>query len=164
MFKVFLISSTCFIIIHLIHFLFFEINVVLYAALFDATLAPLITLSILYFKGFLRKIQTLCVIISFLCFFIYSILIPTALDRSLSLYILRHIEYNPTTKVTDLHEIVKKDYFIEMQVIEQRINEQIKTGTISVESGCINLTTKGKIISKFSRFYKNHFLKNLVHN
>ncbi len=163
MIKTFILNSFLFVIIHFSHFLLFEINVVLYAALFDSLLATLITLLILFFKGSLSKVPILCSTISFLCFFIYSILVPTALDRSLSLYILRHVETNPRTQVTELTSIVTKDYFSKMLVIEQRINEQIKTGRIEVENGEIKLTTKGELISKFSRFYKNHFLKNLVH-
>ena len=141
---VFFATLIIFIIIHIIHFTSYNIQVVLYSSLLDSIIAISLVAIILYYlkskKIIGLKKSEICLVLlnSFLILSLYSILIPTAIDRSVSLYILNTIDAQTDPyPVSNLDELVKKKYIIEMNVIGQRLIEQKASGRWCKKS-CVN--------------------------
>lgn len=153
--------------IHLFHFYFFKVKVVLYDSVLDAFLSVLISAFITYkrdtmlsrFEILLTKLLVLNSLV------LYCILVPTVLDRSISLYLLRELDtQGQNVTISELEEHARRHYMDDMHVIEQRIKEQVVSGTIEIENEAhVRLTFKGKIAARTSRFYKTYLLKNLEH-
>ena len=149
--------------IYLFHINFFHVNVIFYSAIFDTILATLFTLLILHFVkhlnifSFYEKFQ-----ISIICLLIgysLSITIPTIIDRSLSFYILEKIEQRGGgIKQSSFEEIFVKEYISEYQLVNVRLTEQLMSGTIIIEDGCVKLTEFGKKLASFSQNFRKHFL------
>ena len=141
-----------FFIIHLIHFNFFEVDVVLYSSLFDFLISLLIILIIIYFiksLNFIEKAFTFTLLISFGV--IYSLSIPTIIDRSLSFYILEKIQQRDGGILkSSLNEIFVSEYIQEHKLMDMRLTEQLKSGTVYIDNDCIRLTSRGDFIAKFS--------------
>jgi len=136
--------------------------VVLYSAIFDSTLASIITIIILwnrsYFKLFTRFEKLQIFLIYLLIGYSLSISIPTIIDRSVSIYLIEKIKSNGgSVKKSALKELVK-DYITELQVIEVRLTEQLKSGNIIIENECVKLTKRGKIVSWLTYNFKKYFL------
>ena len=129
-----LLYLSIFSLIYTIHVNFFYVSVVLYSAIFDSTLASIITIIILwnrsYFKLFTRFEKLQIFLIYLLIGYSLSISIPTIIDRSVSIYLIEKIKKNGgSVKKSALKEFVK-DYITELQVIEVRLTEQLKSGNI----------------------------------
>ena len=158
-----LIFLIIFISIYLIHINFFFIDVIFYSAIFDTILASIITILILcfndYFKIFLFFEKLQISIIFLLIGYSISISIPTVVDRSLSFYILEKIDQRDGgIKKSSFEEIFIKEYMAEHQLVKVRLTEQLKSGTIIIEDGCVKITNFGKKMVKFSKNIRKHFL------
>ena len=57
-----------------------------------------------------------------------------------------------------MRDIFINDYIKEYKLVEVRITEQVESGTIEVQEGCVNLTSKGKLIASFSSYFRKNFL------
>ena len=157
-----LLYLSIFSLIYTIHANFFYVSVVLYSAIFDSILASIITIIILwnrsYFKLFTRFEKLQIFIIYLLIGYSLSISIPTIIDRSVSIYLIEKIKNNGgSVKKSALKEFVK-DYIIELQVIEVRLTEQLKSGNIIIENECVKLTKRGKTVSWLTYNFKKYFL------
>jgi hypothetical protein len=149
--------------IYLIHSLFFTVDVVFYSAIIDSLISVFIIFCVIlyskYFKIFdaFEKMQILVVLV--LLGYIFSISIPTVIDRSLSFYILEKIQQRGgSIKLTAVSDIIVNEYILEHRLADIRITEQIKSGTIRIEDECIVLTNFGEQIATFSRFFRKNFL------
>jgi len=58
----------------------------------------------------------------------------------------------------NFEEVFTKEYTKEHRLMDVRLTEQLESGTIEIENGCIKLTTRGNIIATFSRFFRENFL------
>ena len=91
--------------------------------------------------------------------YIFAISVPTVLDRSLSFFILEKIaQRGGSIKESGFKEVFTDEYVKEHRLIDVRLTEQERSGTISIQNGCVKLTEKGKKIAKYSRFFRKHFL------
>ena len=138
-------------------------DVVFYSAIIDGFLALLTTtivlLTLAYFKEFngFEKLQL--IIIWILGSYIFAISVPTVLDRSLSFYILEKIEQRGGgIKESGFEEVFTEEYVKEHRLVDVRLAEQENSGTIVIENGCVKLTPKGRVIAKYSRYFRQHFL------
>jgi hypothetical protein len=43
-------------------------------------------------------------------------------------------------------------------LVDVRLTEQLQSGTIRIENGCVHLTPKGDRLASFSRFFRAHLL------
>jgi hypothetical protein len=150
-------------IVYLIHVNFLEINVIFYAAIFDAGLSLLLFASIFFLTKWRNYYNSLEILQSFIIFFLLgyslSISLPTVIDRSLSFYILEKISaHNGSIKSSAMRDIFINDYINEYKLVEVRITEQVESGTIEVQDGCVNLTSKGEFIASFSSYFRRNFL------
>ena len=151
--------------INAIHFNFFNVNVILYTLLFDlivSLLVVVIGLAIINKKFYLNKnllLTILFLIATSQALVIYAFVVPTAIERSLSVYLLERLESNQgMLSISAFNIIAKHEYFNDMNVVETRIDEQIATGSIIIVSGKVVLTDKGKVLIKVFSFIKKYLL------
>ena len=150
-------------VIYLIHINFLDVNVVFYAAIGDGILAAVLTALVLFFvpvfsifNHFEKSLIVLLAVVGGYCF---AISVPTVIDRSLSFYILEKIDQRGGGILKDrFADVFTKEYLVEHRLVDVRLTEQLESGTIKDDSGCIVLTEKGKEITKFSRFFRQHLL------
>ncbi len=146
-------------------FIFFFPKVILYSLLFDTIIALLVlTVCLIFINRKYYFSDNILITIFFLLtitqsLIIYSLLIPTVVDRSLSIYLLKHLDKNKgSLTMSELTKIAKDDYFKDMNVLETRINEQLATGSIEVVNNEVVLTDKGKNLIYIFSFIKSFLL------
>jgi hypothetical protein len=151
------------IVIYITHINFFYVNVIFYSAILDAILAAITTTLLLkynkYFKIFSFFEKVLIFIICLLLGYSLAVSIPTIIDRSLSFYILEKIqEKGSSIKERKFEELFTREYMIEHQLVKVRLTEQLESGTIVIENGCVKLTKLGETLASMSRNFRKHFL------
>jgi hypothetical protein len=162
-----LIVAVCllaFLIVNTIHFQFFNVHVVLYDALFDVAISGAIALVICL--GWLnRQLSTsrhemaLSLIIGIMLATFYSLSVPTIIDRSLSVYILEKLAQRGGSIRRDaFDEILKQEFFPEHQLVDIRLTEQINSGTVTIDNGCVRLTSRGSTVAHMTSFFRAHLL------
>lgn len=162
-----LLASLIFLVILLgiytAHVTFFRVNVVLYSAILDGCLAAAITTGALfglkYFNAFniFEKLQL--TVIWLLVGYVFAISVPTIIDRSLSFYILEKIQQRGGgIKYAQFSEVFTKEYVKEHRLVDIRLTEQMESGTVMIENGCVKLTSRGERLATFSRFFRKNFL------
>ena len=149
--------------VNIFHNIYFNVNVVFYSALFDITVALILTIILSkFFKLFLQfnffELILICSI-CMCCGYIYAITIPTVIDRSLSIYFLEKIKQKGGGIKSDLvGQLISNEYIREYQVVAARVTEQIESGTISISNGCITLTPMGESIVVFTSYVRKNLL------
>jgi hypothetical protein len=152
-----------FICIYLIHIKYFNVNVILYSAVFDGLFSTLFALLILILfekSNILNNFEKmqLGIIWLFLSFLI-AISFPTIIDRSLSFYILEKIQQRGGgIQLEKFEDIFTNEYVKEHRLLDVRLTEQKESGTIKIENGCVKLTEFGKIIVLFSEYFRSNLL------
>jgi multisubunit Na+/H+ antiporter MnhB subunit len=153
-----------FLVVNTVHFQFLPVRVVLYDSLLDILIAGIIGVSV-YFIGYRDRIDltpsegVLAIVVGLLCAAVYAVAVLAVIDRSLSIYILEKVDQRGgQVRQGALEEIIKQEYLREHQVTDVRITEQLNSGTITVDKGCIRLTPKGEQIVRFTRFFRTTLL------
>jgi len=152
-------------LIYLVHINFFIVNVIFYSALLDSFIALIIFLacfvSTRVFKKFSNSESCMLFLILLLIGYSFSISLPTVIDRSLSFYFLEKIkQHDGAINRNAMSEIFINDYMIEYKLVEMRLTEQLRSGTIEMLDDCIVLTKRGYLVTKFSSFFRRNFLAN----
>lgn len=152
-----------FLFIHIIHFRFFQVNVVLYSALYDV-LGALLMLLIAVAAGLvgsqLSRFELLqAIIVCGLLGYVFAISVPTIIDRSLSVYVLEKLQQRGGgIQLSAFQEVFKDEYLVEHRLVDVRLTEQQESGTIEIVDGCVKLKPRGARIAQFTRFYRQTFL------
>ena len=148
--------------IYVVHARWFPVDVVFYSAMLDAAVAAvvmavvLLTLGRRVYSSF-EKVLLLCVWL--LGGYAFAISGPAVLDRSLSLYILEKLQQRGGGVRADaIGEIFVNEYLPEFRLVDVRLTEQIESGTVVVENGCVKLTAKGDTLASLSRYIRTHFM------
>lgn len=149
--------------IHALHMHYFEVNVVFYSSLLDAGIAAVLSCVLLFslrtfgvFNTF-EKLQLLAVWL--LGGYAFAISIPTVIDRSLSFYVLEKLEQRGGgIRQEAFEQVFTREYVREHRLVDVRLTEQLESGTIVIEAGCVKLTKKGRAVADFGRYYRQHFL------
>lgn len=163
----FLAASTLFLVVaclvYWVHIAFFRVNVVFYSAIFDGILAAAITGAVVWRFSFFavfgpfEKVQM--VLIWLLTAYALAISVPTVLDRSLSFYILEKLQQRGGgIQQSRFAEVFTQEYVKEHRLVDVRLTEQLESGTVRIENGCVHLTPKGNELATFSRFFRAHLL------
>ena len=152
-------------LIYLVHINFFRVNVIFYSSLLDSFIALIIFLvcyvSTRVFKKFSNFESCMLFFIMLLVGYSFSISLPTVIDRSLSFYFLEKIkQHDGAINRNAMSEIFINDYMIEYKLVEMRLTEQLRSGTIEMLDDCIVLTKRGYLVTKFSSFFRRNFLAN----
>jgi len=157
----FFVVLTC--LIYWVHITFFRVNVVFYSAILDGALAAVISSAIVlrlrWFAifGSFEKFQMF--LIWLLAAYALAISAPTVLDRSLSFYILEKLQQRGGgIQQGRFSEVFTQEYVKEHRLVDVRLTEQLESGTIRIENGCVHLTPKGDRLATFSRFFRAHLL------
>lgn len=150
--------------INFIHFRYFPVHVVLYDGIWDALIA-LVLMAIAMRGGCLRWLKltpvesVLTLTIGLLVAVLYALTFPTVIDRSLSVYILEKLEQRGGAIREDaLEDILVKEYFPEHRLVDIRLTEQLNSGTITMTDGCVRLTSRGRWIAAFTRYFRTTLL------
>ncbi|MGF6493631.1 hypothetical protein ABIE56_001814 [Luteibacter sp. 621] len=162
-----LIASVAYVVVLLltyyIHMRNFRVNVVFYATILDAVIALVVVGAVCavsrWFGDFSRlELIQLC-LIWLLGGYAFAISVPTVIDRSLSFYILEKLEQRGGGIREDaFHQVFTEEYVKEHHLVEVRLTEQLQSGTIKIENGCVTLTPWGERLATFSRFYRKNLL------
>lgn len=149
--------------INVAHMRWFDVNVVFYAALLDAAIAVALCVALLFalrafaLLGPFEKLQL--AVIWLLAGYAFAISVPTVIDRSLSFYILEKLQQRGGGIREDAFDrVFTQEYMKEHRLVDIRLTEQLQSGTIVIENGCVKLTPKGATLADFSRFYRRNLL------
>ena len=154
-----------FICIYLIHINFFKGGGIFYSSFIDAVIALIIFFglynSINFFSHITNFESSLIILLLFFIGYSFSISLPTVIDRSLSFYFLEKIrQHDGAINKTAMKQMFIDDYMDEYKLVEMRLTEQLKSGTIELKGNCIVLTKRGYLVTTFSDFFRKNFLAN----
>ena len=148
--------------IYVVHARWFPVAVVLYGALLDAIIAAAIMAIVLWLfvpRPFTAFERVLLVFIWIVGGYAFAISGPTVLDRSLSFYIIEKLQQRGGGVREDaIGEIFVSEYMPEFRLVDVRLTEQLQSGTIVIEDGCVKLTPMGDRLASFSRYVRTHLL------
>jgi hypothetical protein len=153
-----------FLVVNTIHFQLFTVRVVLYDALLDGLIAGTVVIAIIFrlpprSLTATREEIALSLVVGVLLVTLYSISFPTIIDRSLSVYILEKLaQRGGSIRKAAFEEILIKEFFPEYQLVDIRLTEQLNSGTVTIENGCVRLTSWGTKVAAFTRFYRETLL------
>lgn len=162
-----LVATLAFIVVLLavyyIHMRYFRVNVVFYATILDAVIATLVVAAAFavarWFRDFTRLELLQLLLIWMMGGYAFAISVPTVIDRSLSFYILEKLHQRGGGIREDaFHDVFTKEYVVEHHLMEVRLTEQLQSGTIRIDNGCVKLTPWGEHLAEFSRFYRKNLL------
>lgn len=150
-------------VIYWVHVNCFKVDVVFYAAIFDSFLAAFVAGCLLWVLPFFKPLgefeKFLLVVIWLMSGYGLAISVPTVIDRSLSFYILEKIQQRGGGIRQDAFErVFTQEYVKEHRLVDVRLTEQMQSGTIVIENGCVVLTPKGERIAEFSRSFRKNWL------
>ena len=150
-------------LVYYLHVRFGRVNVVLYSAVLDVVIATSIAWAIIWLVPAFRifsvfeKLQMLAIWL--LAGYAFAISLPTVIDRSLSFYILEKIQQRGGgIRRADFENVFTEEYVKEHRLVDIRLTEQVESGTIRIENGCVKLTDRGNRMASFSRFFRRHLL------
>lgn len=149
--------------IYIVHVEYFHVNVVLYSAILDACSAAVISGGLVFGLKYFEVLNTFekiqLTVIWLLVGYALAITVPTIIDRSLSFYILEKIhQRGGGIKYAQFNEVFTQEYVKEHRLVDVRLTEQLESGTIIIENGCVKITDRGLRLAAFSRFFRKHFL------
>lgn len=140
---------------------YFHVDVLLYDSVklvaIVATLMFVITGKKLLFQSWYDKF--LQWVISILLGYALVITFPTIIDRSLSFYFLEKLQQRGGgIELAAFEDIFTQEYAKEHQLVDIRLTEQIQSGMLYIENGCVLLTTKGSQTANFALWFRQHLL------
>lgn len=149
--------------IYIIHVSYFKVGVVFYSAILDAVIAAIITIGLCFCINWFRvfnvfeTIQFLCICL--LLGYSFAISVPTVIDRSLSFYILEKLQQRGGgIKLEAFDQVFTQEYVKEHRLVDVRLTEQLQSGTVVIENGCVKLTPWGQTLATSSRYFRGHYL------
>lgn len=150
-------------IVYVVHVRLFRVDVVFYAAIADAVIAATLAAVVLVVAAYFRPLsgfeKAQLVVIWLLGGYVFAISVPTVIDRSLSIYILEKIDQRGGgIMLAGFPEVFTREYMVEHRLVDIRLTEQLESGTIVIEGGCVRLTEKGQRVASVSRFFRQHLL------
>lgn len=150
-------------LIYALHVRYLRVNVVLYSALLDAVVAAALVAAGLHFSrfraGFTAMERVLLLLVWLLGGYAFAISIPTVIDRSLSFYILEKLQQRGGGIRADrMADVFTSEYMVEDRLVDVRLTEQVQSGTITVQGGCVRLTPRGARLARMSSYFRSHFL------
>lgn len=151
-----------FLAVNYLHFEYLPVRVLLYACILDAIVASAIVAVPAFYlarKTIDRTDAALAFALGNALVMIYAIMGPTVIDRSLSLYIVENVEqHGGAVRESAMRDIVVQEYLPEFHVVDVRITEQLRSGTLTLDHGCLRLTPRGHAIAAFVRWYRGVLL------
>jgi hypothetical protein len=153
-----------FLIVNWIHFRWFEVSVILYACVVDLVVACALLLPIHIYLCRARWRErgvelSLCAVIGALGVLLYSVMGPTVIDRSLSIYIVEKVDQRGgAVAEAAIPAIFVEEYMPEFRLVDVRLTEQLHSGTLTLDGGCLHLTARGRFLADVMKVYRANFL------
>ena len=149
--------------VYLVHARFLPVDVVLYSAIADAVVAAALATGLLWWLRWFQPLGAFekhqLTAIWLLLGYAFAISVPALIDRSLSFYILEKLEQRGGGIRQDaMAGIFIDEYMREHRLVDVRLTEQLASGTIVIEDGCVLLTRKGERMAGFSRAVRKYML------
>ena len=146
-----------------IHVNYLKVDVVFYGAILDGVIATIVAGGILIFVDYFKIIggfeKAQLIIIWLISSYAIAISVPTVIDRSLSFYILEKLQQRGGgIKKDRFEQVFTQEYMKEHHLVDIRLTEQMESGTIVINHGCVLLTEKGRQIASFSRYFRSNWL------
>ena len=150
-------------LVHVVHMRWLPDDVVFYAAIGDAVLAALLTGCLLLRRARRLRLTALergqLLVIWLLLGYAFAISVPTVIDRSLSFYLLEKLDQRGgAIRQERFADLFVEEYLVEHRLVDVRLTEQQASGTIVLQQGCVRLTERGRLLARFSRFYRQQLL------
>lgn len=148
---------------YVLHARLLPVDVVLYSAVLDAFVAAALAGAILFRARVFQPLggfeKSQLVLIWLLLGYAFAISVPTVIDRSLSFYLLEKLEQRGGGIREDAFAGVFVDeYMREHRLVDVRLTEQLASGTVRIEDGCVLLTPRGARLAWFSRTVRRYLL------
>ena len=160
-----LILIFIYILTYYIHINYLPISVILYSTIIDLLLSIFVTAIVfkIIFKkkwSFFFKPLNLSIILCFLSIGInFCILVPTLIDRSLSVYFLEKIYENKgKMEIENIDEMIINKFFLEKKLGRIRIEEQKNSSTLYVKNNTVYLTEFGFVVVNFTKWFSRNLL------
>lgn len=156
--------GAAFLVVNFIHFQYVTVSVILFACMWDAAIANVLVLGLYAIVRRRAPIVlptefALTAIASNLLILLYAVMGPTVIDRSLSIYIVQKIDQRGgEVAQSAMPSIFVNEYMPEFRLVDVRITEQLASGTVVIEDGCIILTDKGRKLARFADLYRKTML------
>lgn len=153
-----------FLAVNYIHFSQFQVHVILYACITDLLIAGALVVPAHFL---LRRDRWrehglelgLSAVIGALSIVLYSVLGPTVIDRSLSIYLVEKVEQRGgAVAEAAIPALIVEEYMPEYRLVDVRLTEQLYSRTLRLEGECLRLTPRGRAMAQAVRFYRAHFL------
>ena len=65
---------------------------------------------------------------------------------------IKHFQLN------SFEDVFTKEYAKEHRLVDVRLTEQLASGTVTIQDGCVRLTDWGTKLAGFSRYFRQNFL------
>jgi hypothetical protein len=148
---------------YVVHARYLPVDVVLYSALGDVLVATAAAATLLWGLRWFAPLQSFeklqLVVIWLLLGYAFAISVPALIDRSLSFYLLEKLEQRGGGIRQDaFRRVFVEEYLPEHRLVDVRLTEQLESGTIRIERGCVLLTPHGRRMAAFSRAVRRHLL------
>jgi hypothetical protein len=142
---------------------FFSVDVVFYSSIYAALIALFLYAMVICLTPFFWLLNWYekfnAIIVAGLLGYIIAISLPTVIDRSLSFYILEKLQQRGGgIQLAKFPYIFTVEYMREHKLVDIRLTEQSKSGTIVIDGDCVRLTEKGNKLANFSRYFRKYFL------
>lgn len=148
--------------IYFVHSRWLRVDVVLYSAILDAIVAAVVvgTVTFVLSSSVLSSFERILIVcIWLLVGYAFAVSVPTVLDRSLSFYLLEKLQQRGGGILEEaIDDVFIDEYIPEYRLVDVRLTEQLVSGTIVIENGCVRLTRRGQFLASFGRFYRQTFL------
>jgi hypothetical protein len=153
-----------FVLLNMAHFRFFPVRVLLYDSLLDVGVVG-VTMLCAYNLVFRSRMPltpheaVLTITLGLALAVNYAIVVPTVIDRSLSIYILEKLaQQGGSVRYDAFEDILRNQYMSEYRVADIRLTEQLNSGTVTISDGCVRLTSRGERIARFTHFFRTSVL------
>lgn len=154
-----MLYALVFFLVNIIHFRLIGTEVILYGLVVDIIISTAIMLPFIFNAELAFECKILIIFSGMSCLLSYCVLVPTALDRSVSIYMLSYLnKHNGGVQIETIHEEVPKAYIREMDVIDQRLFEQQASGNIIINHGIVVLTDRGMAVVGIADWYRENML------
>jgi hypothetical protein len=148
---------------YVVHARYLPVSVIFYSAMLDGAIAAVATLGIVAATRWFGVLDGFAKSLLFLLWLLggyaFAISVPTVLDRSLSFYLLEKIdERGGRVPLNRFGYIFTHEYMRDHHLVEVRLTEQEASGTVSIDDGCVTLTSRGREMVRLSRFFRRELL------
>jgi hypothetical protein len=157
------LNLVLFAVVNIVHSRYLPVHVVLYDAIADAFVAAFATvLCLVIWRRHLTigKWEAGLALAAVLSLGVnYAVLLPTIVDRSLSIGMLEMLSHRGGgIKREAIEDLMFREFFPRYHVVEVRITEQLNSGTIALDGDCIRLTPRGRTIAGFTNWFRTTML------